>query len=181
MSIIENGIETYKGCVLELFEENGYQDSDFIAIVYDENTDELKHINYNTTRFSGGGIAEIDATNDIIKKAQRKMYKFHKSFIEDKYVKEAFKPDKGKMVCVEKGRKHKGKEGEIFWIGIDKFKTNYMQTYYNVGIKNKEETFFVPIEYVKVIDAADWFDTTPLEIKKIAASMAISGSYRTFH
>ena len=57
MSIFLNGKEIYKGCVISLWERNGYNDSDFYASVWDEETKSIKEYEYDTTRFAGGGSA----------------------------------------------------------------------------------------------------------------------------
>lgn len=61
----------YVGCVLDTYEHNGYDDSDWYAICWDEEKQELVHIEYDTTRAGGGGYARIDATEDVILKVYR--------------------------------------------------------------------------------------------------------------
>ena len=40
----------YEGCVLDTWEHNGYHDSDWYALVWDRDAQELKQIEYDTTR-----------------------------------------------------------------------------------------------------------------------------------
>lgn len=174
MSVIfSDGVEAYSGCVLETYERNGSNDSDFIAIVWDGNG--MKEVEYDTTRCGGYGSAVVDATPDIIRKARRIMYQFHLYRIKRRVAEAALEPKKGKLVRVERGRKYKGLTGKIFWIGVNQFKRDS----YNVGVEQDDGTrFFVPIEYIKVLDAGDYMTYTPWEMKREAASM--SQNYRMF-
>ena len=114
MSIFLNGKEIYKGCVIRLWERNGYNDSDFYASVWDEETKSIKEYEYDTTRFAGGGSAVIDATEEILTKAAKYKAKCL-------YVNEVKKRNTdisiNSYVTVVKGRKvAKGTHGKV--IGI---------------------------------------------------------------
>jgi hypothetical protein len=67
-----NGIreEKYKCAVLATRERNYYDDSDFYAIVWDEEKQCVHDVEYATTRFGGGGDAWVDATPEVIEKAK---------------------------------------------------------------------------------------------------------------
>ncbi len=132
--------ETYVGRVLETYEENGYNDSDFYAIVWDDETNSLIHKQFATTRFYSNGYgATIDATPEIIEKAtaERKNL-FLKSAIEaDEET--AKTVAKGKMVEINRGRKNRGIIGEVFWVGNpDKF-SYYAKEHRSIGIKLDDE------------------------------------------
>ena len=132
--------ETYVGRVLETYEENGYHDSDFYAVVWDDETESIIHKQYATTRFYSNGYgAKIDATPEIIEKAtaERKA-RFLKSAIE-KDEETAKTVAKGKMVEINRGRKNRGIIGEVFWVGNpDKF-SYYAKEHRSVGIKLDDE------------------------------------------
>ena len=132
--------ETYVGRVLETYEENGYNDSDFYAIVWDDETNSLIHKQFATTRFYSNGYgAKIDATPEIVEKAtaERKT-RFLKSAIE-KDEETAKTVAKGKMVEINRGRKNRGIIGEVFWVGNpDKF-SYYAKEHRSVGIKLDDE------------------------------------------
>lgn len=54
---------TYEGAVLDVYERNGYDDSDFYAIVWDAEKGQIEHVMYATTRgwtYCNG--ASIDAS-----------------------------------------------------------------------------------------------------------------------
>ena len=132
--------ETYVGRVLETYEENGYNDSDFYAIVWDDETNSLIHKQFATTRFYSNGYgAKIDATPEIIEKATaERKNRFLKSAIENDEEK-AKTITKGKMVEINRGRKNRGIIGEVFWVGNpDKF-SYYAKEHRSVGIKLDDE------------------------------------------
>ena len=64
----------YVGCVLDTYEHNGYNDSDWYAICWDEEQQKVTYVEYDTTRAGGGGYAKVDATMDVI----RKVYRYYK-------------------------------------------------------------------------------------------------------
>lgn len=96
----------YAGCVLDKWERNGYDDSDFFALVWNEETQATEVIEYATTRgWTYANGATIDATPEVIAKATA--YKIKQATA--KYVRssmdEALEPSKGKVCRVVKGRK----------------------------------------------------------------------------
>ncbi len=132
--------ETYVGRVLETYEENGYNDSDFYAIVWDDETNSLIHKQFATTRFYSNGYgAKIDATPEIVEKAtaERKT-RFLKSAIE-KDEETAKTVAKGKMVEINRGRKNRGIIGEVFWVGNPEKFSYYSKEHRSVGIKLDDE------------------------------------------
>ena len=139
LDIIETK-ESYVGRVLETYEENGYHDSDFYAVVWDDETESIIHKQYATTRFYSNGYgAKIDATPEIIEKAtaERKA-RFLKSAIEaDEET--AKTVAKGKMVEINRGRKNRGIIGEVFWVGNPEKFSYYSKEHRSVGIKLDDE------------------------------------------
>ena len=63
------GPEQFKGAVLATYEANGYDDSDWYAIVWDAEKAAVRTVMYDTTRFAAMGRADVDATPDVIEKA----------------------------------------------------------------------------------------------------------------
>src|SRR5262245_8797785 len=65
-------ILSYEGAVLQTWENNGYDDSDFLAAVWDEDTQKVKSVTYATTRgWTYHNGASVDATNDVLAKAKK--------------------------------------------------------------------------------------------------------------
>jgi hypothetical protein len=62
----ENKEAKFVGCVYGLGEHNYYNDSDFYALYLDIENGTLESEEYNTTRFAGGGVADIDLSFDML-------------------------------------------------------------------------------------------------------------------
>lgn len=139
----------YVGCVLDTFEHNGYHDSDFYAVCWDEELGKVVTVEYDTTRCGGCGRADIDATEEVL----AKVYRHYKNYCRDRFDSRdneilAKKVEKGCTAVVIRGRKiAKGTVGKVFWIG-----TCYNgYTYRNedrVGMIIDGKKVFLPLEYV---------------------------------
>ncbi len=152
----DNGTEImYKGCVLDLRERNYYDDSDFYAIVWDEEKQIIKDIEYATTRFpSDGSYAEIDATKEVIQKAEK--------YMENRYFDEwkkwnkqqAETVEKEKTVKVVKGRKVPiGTIGKVFFIKTMYFGYKGYQTAIKIGLLDKDgNKHYTYIDNVEVVN-----------------------------
>lgn len=144
----------YKGCVLDTYERNGYDDSDWYAICWDKEKKEVVTVLYDTTRCGAGGTAKIDVTAEVL----CDVYRYYKNMVRNKFDKGtneamARKIRKGDVVKVVRGRKVKqGTIGKVFWIG-----TRYNQYSYRdedrIGIEIMEtgEKVFLALEYAEVI------------------------------
>lgn len=109
-------VKTYVGAVLATGEKNWHDDSDFYAIVWDESEQRMKNVEYDTTRFGGGGSAVIDATPEVMAKADDYLEKWALGVLtaEDRRV--ARDVVIGKRVRVVQGRKAPiGTEGLVFF------------------------------------------------------------------
>jgi hypothetical protein len=63
--------EQYRGCVLADRERNGYDDSDFYAVVWDEARQCVTSIEIGSTRYGGGDRSwPVDATPEVKTKAR---------------------------------------------------------------------------------------------------------------
>jgi hypothetical protein len=97
-------------------------DSDFYAVVWNEDTQTIGHVEYATTRgWSYPNGAAVDATPEVKAKANAYLKVKAKEAWDRKNQEEAQTPAKGKRVRVVKGRKIKiGVEGTCFWYGSGK-------------------------------------------------------------
>ena len=132
--------ETYVGKVLETYEENGYNDSDFYAVVWDDEQNCLLHKQFATTRFYSNGYgAKIDATPEVIAKAtaERKSRFLESAIQADEETAKTIA--KGKMVEINRGRKNRGVIGEVFWVGHPERFSYYSKEHRSVGIKLDNE------------------------------------------
>jgi hypothetical protein len=57
---------SYVGCVLATRERNWHDDSDFVAIVWDEKMQKVRSVEYDSTRYANTGSATVDATPNVL-------------------------------------------------------------------------------------------------------------------
>ena len=98
--------ETFVGCVISTGEVNGYDDSDFYAVVWNEATQSPERIEYATTRaWCYPNSATVDATPEVLAKyatwqtEQKRLSALRAAELEARTV------GKGKTCIVVKGRK----------------------------------------------------------------------------
>ncbi len=169
---------SYVGAVLETRERNGYDDSDFYAVVFDEDSGTIKNVDYATTRgwtYLNG--ATVDATPDVIAKASAYASKLRLEDLKARAAADARKPAVGKTVKVVKGRKVPlGTVGEVFWAGegrsfrpAPRYKTGAwsMKGALRLGIKTADGAkYFLAATNVEVVDPEDWLpDLSDLEAR----------------
>jgi len=156
MSIFHEGVESYKGCVLAEYENNGYNDSDFFAVVWDIENQCVKTIEYGSTRHAGSYGCVIDATPEIRALAELAKQKAKESYRIEQEFQFAKLADKGKIVVIhgfKRGKKVSlnGLQGEVFWVGANKFAPHWEKHSRSVGIKIGEEKVFVDNSNVTVV------------------------------
>ena len=115
--------ELFKGCVLDIWEENGHEDSDFVALIWDEEKREPRKAMYASTRgWSYANSAVIDATPEVQEKAYAWIEKRWLYWLKTQEERKANQPTQGKLVRVVAGRKIPlGTEGLITWAGKTRF------------------------------------------------------------
>lgn len=121
----------YVGCVLSKYERNGYDDSDFYAVVWDGK--EIQHIEYASTRswtYPNGAV--IDATPEVIEAANAYLREIAFNTWKKDNEKQSKMPYVGRQVKVIAGIKvPQGVIGEVFWFGDDKYKSMNHRRYGN--------------------------------------------------
>ncbi len=152
---------THVGLVLATGEHNGYDDSDFFAVVWDADLQAPAEITYASTRgWSYPNGATIDATPEIIAKYQAYREAERTAAREEAERRAAADPTPGRRVSVTGGRKYRGAEGVVFWRGVNKFKTFCHNGYSRpdalhnqvVGIKQADGSkIFTAADHVQVI------------------------------
>lgn len=150
MAIIDHeNKRSYVGCVLDTFERNGRDDSDFYAVCWDEAQGRVVTVMYDTTRCGGLGTAHIDATEDTIRKAYRYYKNDARTFFDRTVNEEQAKNfNKGDEVVVVRGRNViKGTVGKVFWIGTTYNRFSYRHEH-RVGIIVGDTKVFLPLDYV---------------------------------
>lgn len=130
---------SHEGVVLETGERNYHDDSDFYAIVWDEATQSIKNVDYDTTRGGGGGNAVIDATDEVKAKANAylEVWSYNRLVAADREA--AAKVTKGRRVRVKKGRTAPvGVEGTVFWVGEARRFNHYGPASVRIGIATSD-------------------------------------------
>jgi len=156
----------YEGCVLQTYERNGYDDSDFYAIVWDEAQSTVKHVMYATTRgWTYANGADVDATPEAIAKAQLAMREsdIHMAMLSEEW--DSTVPKKDRRVRVlgtgknnDRPRRWKGEvieadtEGVVFWIGVDGYNSTRWNTRHRLGVELDDGR--------KVFSSQDSFEVT---------------------
>lgn len=106
----------YEGCVLDWYEHNGYDDSDWYAICWNEEKQTIDKVLFDTTRCACSGRAEIDATPEVLRKVYHYWKTLGKSLFDGRTNRmQAMKIHVGDTVRVIAGRKFKkGSVGKVF-------------------------------------------------------------------
>jgi hypothetical protein len=138
---------THKGLVLSLGERNGYDDSDFYAVIWNPEKGCTERVQYATTRgWTYPNSATVDATPEVLASYEAWCTKVREDSRKAKEATEAAEPKKGRMVKVVKGRKvPKGTVGTVIWYGacksfgpVPRYRGNWVPaaTPMRVGIKD---------------------------------------------
>lgn len=145
--------DTYQGCVIRTWERNGYDDSDFLALVWDEQEQKAFSIEYASTRgWSYCNGATVDATAEVIAKADAYLAKKkaeadaalrEKQILEGDIVRLSLKAGKN--------RDRDGQEGRVFWQGSNRFsQSKWPETRYGVEFSDGVKLFFSARNVTKV-------------------------------
>lgn len=141
----------YEGRVLATREVNGYDDSDFVALCWDDDKGEVVTYTYASTRFwTYCNGAKVDATDDLRRLVADKV-------VADVLAKVPAIADgvrgevaHGATVKVTGGRKYIGREGKVFWKGTTRNQYNRRDEQ-RVGVDTVEgDRIFLPLSQVTV-------------------------------
>ena len=138
-------IEKFKGQVISEYERNYYDDSDFFAVIWDEEKQKPFSYQYASTRaWSYCNSAVVDATPDVLEKFNCYHKKIEELNREYKQELEKHIPKVGSFVksLTTKG-KAKGAEGIVEWIGSTPFSKKAVRINKNI---------FIDVERVEIWD-----------------------------
>jgi hypothetical protein len=150
-------LEQYAGTVLMMREKNGYQDSDFQALV--KSGECFIWVTYASTSYGGPGgyMAAIDATPEIVAEYSAWYAKQMARVQAAEVLNAEGKVTVGREVRIVAGRKHKGKTGTVTWYGPCQFTSSSNVKAFRVGIQTAEgESFFCPADYCAVETSSGW-------------------------
>ena len=149
----ENKEPKFVGCVFNLGEHNYYNDSDFYAEYLDMENGTIGCEEYDTTRFAGGGYANIDLSFDKLNEWWSKAKSIRTEMIRKNLLRNAAEVTRGKRVIVSRGRKvPHGIEGEVFWVknvNYDPYGREWGKEV-KIGIKDNDENVYWT--YAKNVD-----------------------------
>ena len=129
---------SYEGRVLHWYERNGYDDSDWYALVWDEENGTIKEVLFDTTRCGCHGYAELDATDEEIIEASKKVCADNRA--------QAMQIRKGDDVLITKGRKvKKGSVVPCFWAGT-RYNPYSRTEEHRIGVEVDGERMFINAE-----------------------------------
>ncbi len=114
---------THVGLVIETGEYNGYDDSDFYAVVWDVENQRTQRIVYATTRgWTYPNSATIDATPEVLAQYNAWCERMRAKARAEREAVEAATPRKGKVLKVVKGRKVPiDTQGVCVWFGMGEY------------------------------------------------------------
>jgi hypothetical protein len=158
----------YTGKVLATYEKNGYDDSDFYAVVETDEPGVFTTVQYATTRawtYLNG--ATVDATPEVVARYEA----FRKGLAEEVRQQQAEAAKRelkvGATVTVDRPRSKKnGVTGVVKWVGLNQYGRHrdygfgYGLHAYRVGVDTGTETVFVPADYVKMNVDGEWVEPT---------------------
>ena len=133
--------KTYYGSVLAITENNGYNDSDFFAIVWDEEDQSVKSISDGTTRFAAPAkYHKADASPEVRAKADNWLRTVHlPPLAKQSLIKQRTSLANlqfGEQVAIVKGRKYPvGTKGEVFGVYDNQFYRDYSRKGWAIQIK----------------------------------------------
>lgn len=169
----DNSVIEFAGLVLGTREENGYDDSDFYALVWDAEQGRPREVCYASTRgWTYHNGAQVDATPEVVAAATEW---FRRAWVDVVTARE-----QARAVAVRPGRrvrslttrgKARGVVGVVGWMGEDKYKSTRYATYYRVGVDpdGGGARVFMPADRVAVVDPE------PVDVEEIRAQAARMG------
>lgn len=178
----------YTGAVLETREYNGHDDSDFYALVWDEAAQKVERVDYATTRFHCTGSASEDATPEVRAKAAEWCRRLWVVQATAESARDARVPLTGRRVRVVGGRKHKGKEGTVFFREERRSFHGTWSYGFRIGVRPSDEkegkfwkdAFFLDEKHVEVIDpeqyevSADALQEQSLRVTEAHAALLLN-------
>ena len=152
---------TFDGCVLATGEMNFLEDSDFYAVVWDENKKCVKRVEYGTTRaYTYDNYASVDATPEVIEKATAYLRKLWGTKLTRYAIELACKPDIGKHVGVHSTRgKFAGDfEGEVVWKQEQRSQYGTWSRGWRFGVRCDDgQVRFYNEDKIKVLDPTEYY------------------------
>lgn len=180
---------TFEGATLYDRERNGYHDSDFYALVWDEEQGKVRDIEYGTTRFANTPrTALVDATDEVWEKAW--------AWAEEQWIERARREaerkaqdvEVGMRVRVVRGRKVPiGTEGVVLWMDgrvvTPRYRNGYKRgpDYVAVGIATTDRTELVQTWEVQEVEGEGLTVKAPFDTGFNGTCRKLGGKWDKLH
>lgn len=161
---------TYEGCVLTTRERNGYDESDFYAIVWDEAYKCVREVEYDSTRYAGGAAASQDYTEEVVAKVYAYCCNLFAHQAYNTAVDTATRFQKGKRIVVTKSVKRakdarnnvpKGMTGTVMQLSDSSFGARVQfvddQADQDVPMDRWKHYHWVSAENVEVVEPEQYY------------------------
>jgi hypothetical protein len=158
MVILPNGQPQFVGATLDDRERNFHDDSDFYAVVWDEAKGGIDRIDYGTTRAAWMGGCTVDATPEVVDKANAWAREQLRPLFRRQMEARAAAIEVGCEVKTTTTRgKNVGKSGRVTWIGVNQFKPVFRGGYNKPEqrvrvVTDSGEAFFTDLKNVQRTD-----------------------------
>lgn len=128
-----------EGRVVALRERNGYDDSDFFAVLWDDERGEPVEVEYASTRgWSYCCSAAVDATPEVAAAYETWLARRRAVARAQREHEDLTRIDLGVRVRVARGRKVPvGTEGTVVWRGADQFRPYWRGKAYRIGLRDE--------------------------------------------
>jgi hypothetical protein len=188
MAMFRDGQKVYEGHVLAVGEMNYHDDSDFYAVVFDEEDGRVKRVSDGTTRYAAPPNARVDATEEVQARAEKALAEYFFNEVRSDAAYHATKVSVGKRVKAVRGRKVKvGTEATVFWMGWNDFRPRFANSYSakregvnedRVGVRLDDgTTVFADKANFEVVDPGDEMPSEA-QMRETAARMARGRNWR---
>lgn len=170
-------VTTYVGAVIDVYERNMYDDSDFYAVVWDEPSQSVKTIEYATTRgwcYPNG--ATVDATPEVLAKFRTYCAARILEASLAQYKRHANRPAVGDTVMVVRGRKVPlGTIARVVHVQDNPYYRDYAAKYASGYVRHVKppEAFTIVIETAR----ERWF-TSMNNVEKLAVALPDVADFR---
>jgi len=147
---------SYSGMVLDIYEVNGSFDSDFYAIVWDEEAGRTRTIEYASTRgWTYHNGASVDATAEVQAKARLSFRDSVRSHVFQEFQQAALEVKVGDVVVSTTTRgKNKGIIGKVRRIELDPYKYSSLISHYRYAVEVPGEDRYRMLTQVRKVDVA---------------------------
>lgn len=146
------------GCVINTWERNGYDDSDFYANYYDAEAGSFKQVCYASTRgWTYPCSADVDATPEVIEKWKAVQRAESERVRKLQAEQEDRTPRKGKLCKIiatrGKAAAFNGKQGVIFWTQERRSQYGTWSYGIRVGVKVDGQSVFCNATAIELLGA----------------------------